>query len=87
MSKPDYIEAYQHSDGHENEIKASDECGCFRCVSVFAPADIVEWVEEPNSDEQTALCPFCQNDSVIGSQSGYPITVEFLEKMRKYWGA
>ncbi len=85
MAKPDYILAHPHSDGHENEIKASEQCGCFSCVSVFSPADIEEWIEEPNSDDRTALCPFCQIDAVIGSESGFPITVEFLEKMRKYW--
>lgn len=87
MAKPDYIEAHRHSDGHESELKASEICGCFGCVSVFAPEDIEEWIEETNSDQNTALCPFCQTDSVIGSQAGYPITVEFLEKMRKYWRA
>ena len=87
MAKPDYILARAHSEEHENEIKSSESCGCFGCVSVFAPADIEEWIEEPNSDERTALCPFCQKDAVIGSAAGFPITVEFLEKMRKYWFA
>lgn len=85
MAKPDYITAHAHSEGHENEIKASEQCGCFHCVSVFAPDDIEEWIDEPNSDERTALCPFCQNEAVIGSAAGFPITVDFLEKMRKYW--
>ncbi len=87
MAKPDYIEAHAHALAHENEITASEGCGCFHCLSVFEPSDIEEWVEEPNSDEQTALCPFCQKEAVIGSAAGYPITVEFLEKMRKYWFA
>ena len=87
MSKPDYIEAHAHSLEHETEISASDECGCFHCVSVFSPSDIKEWIEEPNSDERTALCPFCDKEAVIGSAAGFPIAVEFLEKMRKYWCA
>ena len=87
MAKPDYIEAHAHSLGHETELKASDDCGCFNCVSVFAPSDIKEWIEEPNDDERTALCPFCAIDAVVGSAAGFPITVEFLEKMRKYWFA
>ena len=87
MAQPNYIAAHQHSDGHESEVKASEMCGCFGCVSVFAPADIEEWIEEPNSDERTALCPFCNVDAVIGSASGFPMTVEFLETMRRYWFA
>ena len=85
MAKPDYITAHPHSDRHENELKASENCGCFGCVSVFEPSEIEEWIEEPNSDERTALCPFCHIDAVIGSAAGYPITVEFLETMRRYW--
>ena len=87
MAKPDYIEAHQHSNAHENEVNASEECGCFSCLSVFAPDDIKEWIEEPNSDERTALCPFCEREAVFGSAAGFPVTVEFLEKMRKYWFA
>ena len=28
---------------------------------------------------------YCDTDSVIGENSGYPITKEFLESMKKYW--
>ncbi len=87
MAKPDYIEAHQHASEHEKELSASENCGCFHCVSVFEPSDIVEWIEEQNSDERTALCPFCEKEAVIGEAAGFPITVEFLEKMRKYWFA
>ncbi len=36
-------------------------------------------------EEQTALCPFCNIDSLIGESSGYPITKDFLIKMKEYW--
>ena len=36
-------------------------------------------------EEMTALCPFCQIDSVIGESCGYPVTREFLEKMNEFW--
>jgi acetone carboxylase gamma subunit len=32
-----------------------------------------------------ALCPRCEIDSVLGDASGYPITHDFLSKMRHYW--
>ncbi|MCE7962609.1 MAG: hypothetical protein DYH05_08955 [Acidobacteria bacterium ACB1] len=31
------------------------------------------------------LCPKCGIDSVIGSNSGYPINDEFLRRMRSHW--
>jgi hypothetical protein len=34
---------------------------------------------------QTALCPKCGIDAVIGSKSGYPMTQEFLQAMEKHW--
>jgi hypothetical protein len=55
-------------------------CGCFYCKSIFAPSKIVEWVD----DDDTALCPFCGIDSVIGSASTFPITAEFLNRMKAY---
>ena len=36
-------------------------------------------------EEMTALCPFCEIDSVMGESCGYPITREFLEKMNEFW--
>ena len=33
----------------------------------------------------TALCPRCGIDAVIGSESGYPVTKRFLERMQAQW--
>ena len=41
----------------------------------------LEWVDF----DLTALCPYCGIDAVIGESAGYPLTEEFLEKMRDYW--
>jgi hypothetical protein len=34
---------------------------------------------------QTAICPRCGIDSVIGDESGYPVTREFLAAMKAHW--
>jgi len=49
------------------------------------PGDVAKWVDEQDGVGQTALCPKCGIDSVIGSSSGYPITQAFLSGMRRYW--
>ena len=41
----------------------------------------MEWID----DDNTALCPKCGIDSVIGTKSGYPITKEFLGQMQAHW--
>lgn len=77
----DHVLAHKRSIQHRNELEKSEVCGCFYCLAVFPSTDIAEWID----DSQTALCPRCEVDSVIGSASGYPITREFLLRMHDYW--
>lgn len=81
------VEAHKHSSKHREEILKSDLCGCFYCEAIFTPFEIEEWVDEDkNNIGQTALCPKCSIDSVIGSKSGFPVNdKEFLKEMHKYW--
>ncbi len=85
MADPDYIAAYKHSIRHRDEIERSNTCGCFCCIRLFPPSLITNWYDEPIGVGQTAFCPYCGIDSVIGSASGYPITREFLASMQKHW--
>ena len=62
--------AHKHSVFNRTEIESSTICGCFYCFSTFLPSEIIEWVDHG----QTALCPHCPVDSVLGSSSGFPIT-------------
>lgn len=74
--------AHTHSSNHRQEIMKSNMCGCFHCCEVFQSTDIHSWIDEQN----TALCPICKIDSVIGTASGYLATdVEFLKSMHEYW--
>lgn len=81
MNEPDFIRAHKHSSHHREEILASESCGCFYCLKIYAPSRIQLWTDA----DTTALCPYCHIDSVIGLKSGYPITVEFLTKMYQHW--
>ncbi|HUN90360.1 MAG TPA: hypothetical protein VMU28_16280 [Terriglobales bacterium] len=75
------LNAHKHCSKHREELIRSDSCGCFYCLKIFAPDEIAEWIDEG----QTALCPYCPVDAVIGSASGYSITKESLEEMHGYW--
>jgi hypothetical protein len=78
--------AHKHSSIHRKEIEGSESCGCFYCFKIFTSSDIKEWIDEDETGVgQTARCPFCTIDSVIGSRSGYPIRDDFLEQMHRYW--
>lgn len=85
MTTADVIRAHRHCIRHRTELFASERCGCFYCGAVFAPAEIAEWTDEWQGVGQTALCPHCGIDSVIGSESGYPLTPEFLAAMNNHW--
>ena len=76
-----YKPAHAHAHKHRAEIEASTLCGCFFCRCTFAPGVIFEWCD----GDQTALCPRCGVDAVLGDKSGFPISEEFLLAMFQYW--
>lgn len=85
MTTPDYIRAHRHSMYNREEILLSERCGCFYCGAMFRPTEVKDWTDEWEGIGQTALCPKCGIDAVIGSQLDYPITIEFLELMKTHW--
>ena len=76
----DHIVAHQYSSGHREKIENDKKCGCFYCLNIFSPKQITQWLSDG-----AAICPHCSIDSIIGESSGYPITREFLLKMKEYW--
>ncbi len=85
MPPQDHIAAHRHSIYHASEIKSSERCGCFYCLEIFEPCAVKEWTDTDHPGSETALCPNCGIDSVIGSQSGYPIEKGFLKRMQRHW--
>ena len=85
MATPDINQAHRHSIRHREEVLVSGHCGCFYCCATFPPSAIADWTDEWQGVGQTALCPHCGIDSVIGSASGYPVTAEFLTAMKAHW--
>jgi hypothetical protein len=81
MAEPDLELAHKLSSHNRQQIAQSEVCGCFYCLAVFGPSEIEKWVD--NND--TALCPKCGIDSVLGSASGFPIGKKFLHRMKVRW--
>ena len=81
LKSMDVISAHKFSSQHRAQIQTSEICGCFYCLQMFSPSKIVEWVDS----EQTALCPKCGIDSVVGSASGEPLTQNFLKEIHDQW--
>ncbi len=81
-----YYKVHKECSYNEKAVMDSWFCGCFYCISTFAPDEIVDWLDErdfnPSSDsERTALCPKCCIDSVLPRKDYYEITDELLEGM------
>jgi|LakMenE01Jun11ns_1017448.scaffolds.fasta_scaffold8329010_1 hypothetical protein len=61
-------------------IEKSKKCGCYYCLKIFESKEIKKWTDEKN----TAICPYCGIDSVVGDNS-VNITPEILAEANKYW--
>ncbi|WP_082478895.1 MULTISPECIES: cytoplasmic protein [unclassified Methylobacterium] len=73
---------HKHSARHAEEVTSSVACGCFFCLAVFLPDEIRDWLPR----EETALCPRCNIDAVIGDRSGLPAKdIAFLKAMHDEW--
>lgn len=71
---------------NRNQMQKSEKCGCFYCLAIFPINLIGNWIDKDDLKEgQTAVCPYCKVDSVIGDASGYQINVRFLHDMYKKW--
>lgn len=78
--------AHDRSSNHRAEVLASVECGCFCCCQTFGPTEITEWTDDDADGQgQTAICPRCGVDSVIGRKSRIDISQDFLIQMSEYW--
>jgi hypothetical protein len=77
------IAAHKHASKHRVEIDASTRCACFFCFRTFPRAAIKAWIDA----EQTALCPSCGVDSVIGSAANVRLDDGFLRGMHAHFFA
>jgi hypothetical protein len=86
--KPPFDPEVAHKAAFENKesIRKSRLCGCFYCAKIYVATDVIEFIHEPTGGE-TAFCPVCGIDSLIGDATGIPITLEYLKLMqKKYFG-
>ncbi len=81
MEKHDFDLAFAASWFHRELLMQDSVSGCYYCKRIFSPSEITEWTDDGN----TAICPYCGVDSVIGESSGLPITTDVLEEMHRRW--
>lgn len=74
--------AHKRSFRNKPCIEQSNVCGCFYCRRTCMPSEIKEYVRK----DDTAICPHCGIDALLGDNSGLPVTNnEFLLAMYNRW--
>ena len=89
----DLLAAYRHTLNNWVELGDSAVCGCCNCMQIFPVSDIVAWtgldlsrIDDPAAvAEQTALCPRCGSEALIGDKSGIALNARFLTEMNDAW--
>lgn len=61
-------------------LESSPKSGCFKCLRIFETKEIKMFTDQG----ETAICPYCNNDTVIPSALAEP-NLEFLSKVKNYW--
>ncbi len=80
--KTDLVLAHQNCRHNRTLLRKSDLCGCYQCGEIFKPS--VLQPEDWTDGGETALCPHCGMDSVIGDAAGFPISDAFLREMKEH---
>jgi hypothetical protein len=74
MKSNDPVQAKEFAAHNKQSLSTDQVCGCFYCLRIFRSNEI-DW---PDKTDDTAMCPHCGIDAVIGESSGIPITKQFL---------
>jgi hypothetical protein len=77
---------------HRDLLAKSEAAGCFHCGAIFAPSEIVDWIDEPPAPQSgsvtaggvTALCPRCGMDAVLPSVT-VTLSSELLVQMANHY--
>jgi len=77
-------EAHEYCSDNKKYLVDHTKCGCFYCMQIFDSNEVKEFLNETS---ETALCPYCEIDSVLPERDGLAITKDFLEEMHEYWFA
>ena len=79
MTKEEMKGIHSHTLRNRKEIEASDNCACISCMGAFPASEVEAYID----DGETALCPLCGIDAVIGDCTGISMDPTTLNKLNK----
>lgn len=65
---------------NRQEIETSERCGCFHCINTFHSNKVIDWTD----DGETAVCPGCGVDSMVGDSHAH-LYRDFLLGLQEYF--
>lgn len=79
------IELHELASKHRDLVEASTRLGCFYCETLWLKSEkpVEKWIDR----EKTAMCPWCEIDSVLPSAMPVPLTPQLLRDMHAFWFA
>lgn len=79
LNKMNSIAAYDASKNNIDDISISQKCYCYACLKEIDSNDIKKY------DGTAAMCPVCNQPTLIPDAIGFKIDEEFLKFMNKTW--
>lgn len=73
------INAYDSTKNNEENMGVSNKCGCYSCLKIFQARDVKKYIDD------TAVCPYCGEQSLIPDASGILLDDDFLNCVNKFW--
>ena len=74
---------HSHTIRNRKEIDQSEYCHCISCIKSYPSPIVMRFIKD--GDGETALCPYCGIDAVIGDGCGLEIDQEILITLNKRW--
>ena len=74
---------HSHTIRNRKEIDQSEYCHCISCIKSYPSPIVKDFIKD--GDGETALCPYCGIDSVIGDFCGLVINQEILTALNNRW--
>lgn len=85
MKKISYYEdIHQHVYGNKKEIDDSTMCICINCGKRYK-ANLVKDFKLEDDYNVTAICPYCDEFTVLGDSSGYELEDDEVSRIKNIW--
>ncbi|RDJ35599.1 MAG: cytoplasmic protein [Crenarchaeota archaeon] len=62
------------------QLTTAKNAGCYQCGKIFDTKEIKEFTDQG----ETALCPYCEIDSVI-AETNIKLSEEYLKAIKEFW--